>query len=125
MASTAPGGPRDLEVVRSCEPLDLRRRPDERHHELVRGPLVEVARRADLLDPPGVHHDDLVGDVHRLLLVMGDEDGRDVTSSCRRRSRAQLFAYARVERAERLVEQEDLRLDRERACERHALALAS
>ena len=48
------------------------------------------------------------------------------TSSCRRRSqRAQLLAHARVERAERLVEQQHLRLDRERAGERHALALAA
>ena len=38
---------------------------------------------------------------------------------------AQLGAHARVERAERLVEQQHLRLGRERAGERHALPLAA
>jgi hypothetical protein len=39
--------------------------------------------------------------------------------------RAQLRAHLRVERPERLVEQQHARLDRERAGERHALALAA
>ena len=38
---------------------------------------------------------------------------------------AELGAHARVERAERLVEQEHLGVDRERAGETHALALAA
>ena len=38
---------------------------------------------------------------------------------------AQVLAHARVERAERLVQQQHLRLDRERAGERHPLALAA
>ena len=38
---------------------------------------------------------------------------------------AQLDAHLRVERAERLVEQQDLRLDGQRARERHPLALAA
>ena len=38
---------------------------------------------------------------------------------------AQLRAHLGVERAERLVEQQDARLDGERAGERHALALAA
>ena len=38
---------------------------------------------------------------------------------------AQLLAHGRVERAERLVEQQHARLDGERARERHALALAA
>ena len=39
--------------------------------------------------------------------------------------RAQLGADVRVERAEGLVEQQDLGLDGQRAGERHALALAA
>ena len=47
-------------------------------------------------------------------------------SSCSRRSHcAQLLADARVERAERLVEQQHLGLDGERPGERHALPLAA
>ena len=52
--------------------------PTKRHHERVRGLVVELARAADLLDPAVVHDDDLVGDLHRLLLVVRDEDGRHV-----------------------------------------------
>ena len=48
---------------------------DEAHDELVRRLLVEVARPADLLDVPVVHEHDPVGDVHRLLLIVRDEDG--------------------------------------------------
>ena len=48
------------------------------------------------------------------------------TSSCSRRSHvAQLLADLGVERAERLVEQQHLRLDRQRAGQRHPLALAA
>ena len=47
-------------------------------------------------------------------------------SSCRRRSQhAQLLAHGRVERAERLVEQQHAGLDGERAGQRHALPLAA
>ena len=47
------------------------------------------------------------------------------TSWSRRKPLAQLGAYAGIERAERLVEQEHLRLGRERAGEPHPLALPS
>ena len=48
------------------------------------------------------------------------------TSSCRRRSQSRSsLRTLRVERAERLVEQQHLGLDRQRAGERHALALAA
>ena len=47
-------------------------------------------------------------------------------SSCSRRSHdPQLLAHPRIERAERLVEQQHLRLHGQRAGERHALALAA
>src|SRR5205085_2447427 len=51
---------------------------DEAHHELVRGVLVEVARLAGLLDRPGVHQGDPVGDLHRLLLVVRHDQRRRV-----------------------------------------------
>ena len=88
--------------------------------------VVDLARVAGLLDVRVVHDDDLVGDVHRLLLVVRDEDGRDVLLLVQpAQPDAQLLADGRVERAERLVEQQHARLDRERARERHALALAA
>ena len=118
---------RDLDVVRPDERVaEAVDRADEAHHELVRRVLVEVARPADLLDPALVHHRDPVGDLHRLLLVVRDDHGRRVRLVVESaQPDAQVLADARVERAERLVEQQHLRLDRERAGERHPLALAA
>ena len=57
---------------------------------------------------------------------MRDEDGRHVHLLVQAaQPLAQLGADARVEGAERLVEQQHLRLDRERAGESHALPLAA
>ena len=80
---------------------------------------------ADLLDPPGVHDDDAVGDLERLLLVVGDEGRVTRSSSWSAQPAAQLLAHPRVERAERLVEQQHARLQRQRARQRDALALAA
>ncbi len=125
LARRAVGLERDLEIVRSHERVsELVRLADERHHELVGRLLVDVARRADLLDLPRAHHGDLVGDLHRLLLVVRDDH--------RRRMRlvvepaepfAELGPDARIEGTERLVEEQDGRVDRERASEAHALSL--
>ena len=99
---------------------------DEAHDELRRRMLVERARRTSLLDLALVHDDDLLGDVHRLLLVVGDEDRRDVDLVVETAEPlAKLLADGRVERTERLVEKEDARLDRERPGKCHPLALAA
>ena len=90
------------------------------------GLVVDLARRADLLDPALVHHRDPVGDLHRLLLVVGDEHGGHALLVVEpAQPAAQLGADVRVERAERLVEQQHARLDRQRAGQRHPLALAA
>ena len=90
------------------------------------GCVVQLVGRADLLDRAVVDHHDLVGDLHRLLLVVGDEHRGDVHLVVQpAQPVAQLLADLRVERAERLVEQQHLRLDGERTGQRHALALAA
>ena len=126
-ASSAPssGSVDEHDVVRADEVAAERRRfADERQHELVRGTLVEILRRADLLHAAVVHEHDVVGDLHRLLLVVRHEDRRHVHLVVQpAQPLAQLLPHARVERAERLVEQQHLRLDRERTRERHPLAL--
>ena len=67
-----------------------------------------------------------VGDVHRLLLVVGDQHGGDVDLVVQAaQPRAQVGADLGVERAEGLVEQQHLGLDGQRARERHPLALAA
>jgi len=88
--------------------------------------LVEVAGLSGLLDPTFVHEHDAVGDVHRLLLIVRDEDGRHVDVVVQAaQPGAELFTHAGVERAERLVEEEDLGIDRQRARQRHPLPLAA
>ena len=73
---------------------------------------------------PLVHHDYPVGELERLFLIVRDEHAGhlDLVVQSPQPS-AQLLAHLGVERAERLVEQQDFRLDGERACERDALAL--
>ena len=121
------GSDSSVDVVRAHQRVaDLAHRAEEAHHEPVGRPVVELQRAADLLDLPVVHDRDVVGDRHRLLLVVGDQDGGDVDLVVQApQPLAQLRAHLRVERAERLVEQQHARLDRERAGERHALALAA
>src|SRR5262245_28439200 len=115
----------DLEVVwtdeRVIEPVD---RADEPHHEFARRVLVEIAWFSGLLDPAFVHEHDAVGDVHRLLLVVRDQDGGDVDVLVEpSKPGTELLSHPGVERAERLIEQKDFRLDGERAGKRHTLAL--
>ena len=72
------------------------------------------------------HHDDVVGDLHRFFLVVGHEHVGDVHFVVQPAQPApQVLAHLGVERAEGYVEQKHLGLDRERerACERDALAL--
>jgi hypothetical protein len=75
---------------------------------------------------PLVHHGDAVGDRHRLGLVVGDVHGRDAHLALQvLEEGARLEAQLGVEVAERLVEQEHLRLVHHRARHRGALLLAA
>ena len=92
----------------------------------VAGSLVDLARRADLLDHALVHHDDAVGHRQRLFLVVRDHDRRDAEPLLQRADlAAQPHALQRVERRQRLVEQQQARRRRERARQRDALLLAA
>src|SRR3546814_13437044 len=88
--------------------------------------VVELQGRADLLDPAGAQHHDLVGQRHGLDLVVGDVDhgGVEVVVQLRDLD-AHLHAQRRVQVRQRLVEQEDLRLAHERAADRDPLPLAA
>ncbi len=99
---------------------------DERGDEARGRPVIELRRRRELLDAPGVEHADAVGERERLVLVVGDED--------RRRARrpedalhlvAHLGAEIGVEVRERLVEQEERGRRSQRAGEGDALLLTS
>ena len=95
---------------------------DERRRRIA----VDLHRRADLLDHAVVHDDDAVGDRERLFLVVRDHDRRHAELSLQRADlAAQAHALERVERRQRLVEQEQARRGGERARERDALLLAA
>jgi hypothetical protein len=92
----------------------------------VAGLVVELLRRAHLLEAPGVHHGNVIGQHERFRLVVGDVDER------RTEIRLQLFqldfhvlAQLEIERAQRLVEQQQRGLEHEAPRDRHPLLLAA
>ena len=103
-----------------------RRAADEAGDEAVRGPAVDLVRGADLLEDALVEHGDAVPERQRLHLVVGDVDHRRADASVQALElRARLDAELGVEVRERLVEEVDVRVPRERARERDALPLAA
>src|SRR5687767_2034585 len=85
---------------------------------------IEVARGAGLDEASVAQDDELIGEDHRLLAVVGDENGGDAgfgKQLCCRLPK--LFAEARIERGEGFVEEHHARLPGEGAGERDALLL--
>ena len=104
--------------------VERRHRTQERHHERVGGRVVNVCRRTDLLDTAFVEYRDPVGHVECLGLVVRHQHGGDVHLVVQpAQPRAQILADLCVQRAERLVEQQHLRVHSERARQRHPLPL--
>ena len=96
----------------------------EVEHERVRRVVVDLVGRPDLLDLALVHHDHPVRDLQRLLLVVRDEDAGDVQVVVQAaQPAAQVLADLGVQRAERLVQQQHLRLHGQRPRQRHPLPL--
>ena len=88
--------------------------------------LVDRLRRRRLLDAALVHHRDPVAHRERLLLIVGHEDERDPELGLERLELdLEVLAQLRVERAQRLVEQQHARPQHERARERDTLLLAA
>src|SRR5207247_6665849 len=80
----------------------------------------------ELLDTSLVHDRDAIGDAHRLVLVVGDQDGGEPELALQPLDLdLHVQAESLVERAERLVEQQHGGLDGERAGHGDALLLAS
>ena len=88
--------------------------------------LVDLARRARLLDGALAHHRDAVAHRERFLLVVRDEHEGDPELGLQRlQLDLEVLAQPGVERAERLVEQQHARPEHERPRERDALLLAA
>ena len=88
--------------------------------------VVDFRRRAELLEPALVEHGDAVGHGQRLFLVVRHQDGGGAGEALDALDLdLHVEAQVLVERRERLVEQQDARLDGERAGERDALLLAA
>ncbi len=110
----------------SIDGRDLVHLPHEIRHEQIGGPLVDVARRPDLLDGAAVEDGDPVGQRHRLGLVVGHVDEGDAGAALQAlQLGAHALAELGVEIGERLVEQQDGGLDDQRAAKRNALLLAA
>ena len=87
------------------------------------GPLIEVLRRRHLLDHPMVQHRDAVRHGQRFGLVVGDVDHGDAQALVEVLDLVlHLLAQLLVERAERLVHQDQLGLEHARARPRPAAA---
>ena len=111
-------------VIRAAVALEDVRDADEAGDELGLRMLVDLGRRADLLDPALVEDGDPVAHRERLFLVVGDVDERDPELALERLELdLHLLAQLQVERAERLVEQQHRRRVDDRPRERDALAL--
>ena len=103
-----------------------RRVADQAQRERGARIAIDLARRSLLLDPSVVHHDQAIGDLHRLVRVVGDQQRRHAVALVQlAQARPQLGPDADVEGGERLVEQQHLRMGGERSRQRHALTLAA
>ena len=99
---------------------------DEVGDETLGRPVVDFPGRADLQDFAARHHGDAIRHRQRLFLVMGDEDEGDAGLALQPlQLDLHFLAQLVVERRQRFVEQQDLRLRRQRAGERHPLLLAA
>ena len=99
---------------------------DKPRYKLGRRALVNVLRGIILLDDALVHNGNLVRNGEALLLVMGNEQGRDAklflqTLDLHTHAHAQL----RVQVAERLIQKKEFRLNDKRSRQCHTLSLAA
>src|SRR5438132_5305389 len=89
-------------------------------------PLEEILRSPDLDDAASVEDGDAVRDHHGLPLVVSDVKGRDGEGRVKSSNlEAHFFAKVCIEVAQRLVEEEDLRLHHQRPSHRDPLLLAA
>ena len=78
----------------------------ELQHKGCRWMIVDLVGASLLLDPALIHHHDSVGDLHRLVLIMGDKDAGDMHFIMQTAKPAtQLLSYFGIQCPERLIEE--------------------
>ena len=99
---------------------------DETGDEFVRRAFVEILLRADLVDSSLAHHHQAVGHGQRLLLVVGHHHGGQPELALQLADLdPHVLAQLGVEIGQRLVEQQHVGPEHQRARQRHALLLAA
>ena len=94
--------------------------------EFIRGLLINFTRRADLFEVALGKDHDAVGNFHRFLLIVRDENRRHVQIVMQlHQPLAQLLPNLRVHRAERFIQQQHTRLGCQRTGDGDALTLTT
>jgi hypothetical protein len=102
------------------------RRADEAGHEAVARGAVKLKRAADLLDPAGLQHHDLVGHGHGFHLIVGHVDHRGLQALVQLGDfKAHAHAQSGIKVGQRLIKQEGRRLAHNGAPDGNALALTA
>ncbi len=124
--SSGESNPHVVRLVLDELALEHVHRADEIGHELRIGEFVDFRGRARLDDFAVIHHADAARQGHRLfLIVRHDDEGHAQLVLQTDQFELRVFAQFLVERAQRFVQQQQLRALHQRACQRHALALAT
>jgi hypothetical protein len=99
---------------------------EKARHELRRWSVIDLMRRANLLDPTAVHHTNPVGHGDGFLLVMCDKkEGRPDLGLDRFQEDLHLAAQGDIKCSQGLVEQNQARSTDDCTCKRDALTLAA
>jgi hypothetical protein len=111
---------------RGGQHLPARYVPHELAHVVVCGRTDDLGRQADLDEPSVLHDRDPVADLQRLVEVVRHEEHRLVQPGLQAQHLVLHLATDQwIERRERLIEDQHLRIDGERACKPDALLHAT
>ena len=126
---SAPSYPASSPLPRSLSEIDLLdycRFTDEAGDELGLRVFVNIPWRTLLFQPPFIDDHDFIRNLNRLILVMRDEDRSDADALDHfLQPGAQLRTNFCINRRERLIEQQQLRLRRKRSGESDPLTLTA
>ena len=127
IAAPSPGAARDAHRFRAnAHAVDPVHRAEKARDEARARAQVDILGRADLLDAAVVHHGELVGHGERFLLIVRHEQEGDADAALHGlQLDAHLLAQLGIERGQRLVEQQHVGLQHQRARQRDALPLAA